>query len=305
MIGPVAHELDSDILQAVNHIGGTVDTVEEITTLRRSRQRRGCFRLRLADGRTVKGRLFRSTELRESVTALHSVLEGLPLSRILAVHGVATIEEWVPGVPVDPRDVDRRLTHDLAAILGTIHCRKTPPDYSPEDTPDVDWHARRLRTQLAQLADRGHIDSQQATRLIELAVKNQPSDLESGIIHTDFHLGNMIRKHNGEIWIVDNERLRFGVLDYDLARCWRYWPMAGPQREMFCKTYSAVRSLDTFLLHQPFWSICSLVNSLRVYMRHRQPCSNFLEKLDRISRNVEEPLWPVLSLPHLDSAPRL
>lgn len=295
IVDQIEQGLGSDILEAVRKLGSGIDTVEAITTLRAPGRRHACFRLKLTDGRTVKGRRFKSAERRESVSALYPLMEGLPFSRILSVHGAATIEEWIVGSPVEPGELGPELTHHLAAILGTLHTRNIARELSPAKVPHMDRYSDRLRNQLALLADQGHIDSQTAKTLFDRAMNIQATGLENGIIHTDFHPRNMVMKQDGEIWIIDNEDIGLGALDYDIARCWRQWPMTRAQRDAFCKAYSDFRSLNLFLEYQEFWSICTLVNSARIQLRHRQPIQCFLEQLEQISQRAGDALWPELS----------
>ena len=292
----VDHDPGSDILRAVSDLGGTIDSIEEITRLRGAGKLNACFRVQLKDGRTVKGRRFRPVSKRERVTSLHPALQGLPFSRLLAVHGSATIEEWVHGTPVEPGWISDEQIHNLTTILGSLHCRSVPRDSSLNKARDVDWALRRLRIQLAELESEGHIDSHNVTQLMNLAMNNMPPGLEIGIIHTDFHPQNMIMKQDDEIWIIDNEGISLGALDFDIARCWLHWPMTRQQRNIFCNTYREFRNLDTFLAHQRFWSICTLVSTTRTQVRFRQPSQGLLKKLNRTVQNVGEELWPELVL---------
>jgi len=282
----------TDILEAVNNLGGEIDTAEEITRLRAPENRHACFRLQLTDGRTVKARRFHSAEKRASVTSLYPPLAGLPFSRILSVHGAATIEEWIHGSPVEPGELTTELTHKLATILGTLHSWNVPPEISRTRRHGMARYFNRLRDQLAELADQGHIDSQTARRIFERAMNREARELENGIIHTDFHPRNMIMRPNGEVWIIDNEDIRLGPLDYDLARCWRQWPMTRAQRDAFCRAYGEFRSLDSFIAYEEFWSICTLVNTAKIHMRHGEPIRSFLKQLEEIVERAGDALWP-------------
>jgi hypothetical protein len=283
---------DSDILEAVRSLGSEIATVEEITRLWVPGDQHACFRLQLRDGRTVKARRFDSQEKRESVTALSPSLAGLPFSRILAAHGAATIEEWIDGSQVELADVSLDLTRELATILGTLHSREVPREASTRKSPDMGWYSGRSKLQLDLLGEAGHIDPETAKQLVVRATSREATELETGITHTDFHPRNMVMKPGGEVWIIDNEDLRLGAFDYDLARCWRQWPMTPAQRGAFCRAYSGFRSLDSFVAYQEFWSICTLVNTARIHMRYLQPIGTFLRQLEQISRRTEVTLWP-------------
>ena len=288
----VDQEPCNDIFRAVRDLGGEIDSVQEITRLRGPGKRNTCFRVQLKDGRTVKGRCFRPIGKRESVTDFYPALQGLPFSRLLGAYGSATIEEWVHGSPVEPGDISDERIRELTVILASLHSRSVPRDLSPKETLGVEWITKRLKKQLADLESEGHMDSYHTTKLMNLALNNAPSGLEHGVIHRDFHPRNMVMNNQGEIWIIDNEGLCLGALDFDVARSWRFWAMKGRQRDIFCRAYGKLRSLDTFLAHQRFWSICTLVSTARTQVRFRQPSQDPLSKLKRVAQSVGEGLWP-------------
>jgi Ser/Thr protein kinase RdoA (MazF antagonist) len=158
----------------------------------------------------------------------------------------------------------------------------------------MDWYANRLRDQLALLSERSLIDSRSGKEILEQAMESGGGGLDSGVIHTDFHPRNMVENASGEVWIVDNEDIRIGALDYDIARSWRQWPMEPGQRDAFCRAYGEVRSLAPFLAYQEFWSICTLVSSAMVHSRARRPIGSFLGPLEKIVRREDDALWPGL-----------
>ena len=156
----------------------------------------------------------------------------------------------------------------------------------------MNWFADRLASQLTELTDRDSFDSRVARQLLDRAAEREATELTYGVTHTDFNPRNMVMNKDGEVWIVDNEDVKRGALDYDLARCWRQWPMTPAERDAFCEAYSRVRSLDSFLAHQEFWSICTLVNTAKIQLAHGRRIGPFLEVLERVSRGAEDSLWP-------------
>ena len=294
MVEQIESHPGTDIQKAVKFLGGDIDSSEEITGLWAPGKRRACFRLQLKDGRIVKGRRFASVEKRETFSTLWPVLDGLPFSRLLAAHGIATIEEWVSGIPVEPDGLVDGSIGELATVLGTLNCRRIPRAASTAKIHGVNWHANRLRNLLAELTTEGHMDSAFATRIFDLASDNRPPDFECGVIHTDFHPQNMVLRRQNELCTIDNEGLRIGVLDFDLARCWRRWPMTDAQRGAFQRAYGHFRCLDSFLSHQVFWSINTLVLTARINARYGCPIEGFLDTLAQIAQNVDEALWPNL-----------
>jgi hypothetical protein len=279
-------DLPGDIHAAAELLGGVVAAAEGITTMRSRGGRHLCFKLQLADGRTVKGRFFHSLERRERVTALAPRLRGLPFSRILGVHGSVTIEEWIDGTPVRADALSPDGIGGLARVLVTLHLREAPGEAAHAESL-----SRRLKKQLGLLVDDGYMGSQVAAALHERALENEADGLRAGIIHTDYTPRNMIARGDGEIWIVDNEGMRHGALDYDVARCWQQWPMTPTQREAFCQAYAEHRSLEAFLAHEVYWSIVAQVHSARFHLRHQQPIDALLEPLERTARGDDVVLW--------------
>ena len=287
--------LASDIFGALREIDGEIKSYEEITRLRAPGKKRGAYRIHLIDGRVVKGRCFGSHEQRQYFSALSSALVGLPFSRVLSAHGSAVIEEWITGSCVSSHDLRGGMTHELAAVLGHLHGRRIPSNAITAGIHGVDWHAARLRNLLAELKDKQRIDAAFAGKLIELADDHRPKDFACGLIHTDFHPQNMIRRQQDDVWIIDNEGLRIGVLDFDIARCWRRWPMTDEQRTKFQHAYSDFRSLTPFLENQIFWAINTLALTATINSRYRRPIDGFLTSLSRIADNDAGALWPIAS----------
>jgi len=288
--------MGADLMLVVDQLGGKIESVEELTRLQSPNSDKACFKLQFKDGRTVKGRRFRSTEQRKSVTALIQLLEGLPFSRVIVAHGVATIEEWIMGTPLQVADMNADHIRHMAAILASLHSIPYFRENCSAHVRDIGWYFNRMRNQLAELVNQGSLEPDALHNLVDLSENSRPMKVEVGVIHTDFHPRNMVINQGGEIWIVDNEDIRLGVLDYDIARCWRQWPMTCAQREVFCTAYSKFRSLDAFIAHQIFWTICTLAVTAHIQGRHGRPILQFVAKLKRISKDAGENLWPELPM---------
>ena len=291
-----AQSLGEDLIGLIDELGGRLESAEDITRLESPKSSKACFKLLFEDGRMFKGRRFKSAERRKSVSDLVSLLEGLPFSPVIATHGAAIMEEWIIGSQLLADDMSADQTRKMATILGTLHAIEHYPENPPAHNLESAWYIVRLRNQLAKLVQKGRLESDTRHTLIGLAESNRPGDLEAGIIHTDYHPRNMVIDQDGEIWIIDNEGIRLGACDFDIARCWRQWPMTRAHREVFCSAYSKFRSLDVFFAHQKFWGIYTLALSAKVYLQHGRPIRQFVEDLYRISRGAEYTLWPELPL---------
>jgi hypothetical protein len=97
----------------------------------------------------------------------------------------------------------------------------------------------------------------------------------------------------GRVWIVDNEGLGFGALDFDLARSWYRWPLAPELRQAFYRGYGEHRPVDSLRAHFWYWAISVLVASAVFRLRTHDdgvavPCRRLEDLLQQ--RHVGEPL---------------
>jgi len=285
----------SDLQELVSGLGGEIASAEEITRLTSPRQRKANFKLTFRDGRLFKARLYRSEEKRRRVTSVLALLDGLPLARIVAAQGRTTIEEWITGVPLDEVDVTQEQVHRAGALLGLLHTRPAVPAEMRVDIPDVDQHLEKITSHLNTIAT-GYagVKSGLCENILEIARRNQPVTFKSGLIHADFCAANMVLTGGGDIVLIDNEHLRVGALDYDLARCWCRWPMTEYQRQAFCDGYQQHRSLDSFMESSQFWAARALVLSMNVHIKHGRAAPALAEALHRLAEGEGEQFWPCL-----------
>jgi thiamine kinase-like enzyme len=103
----------------------------------------------------------------------------------------------------------------------------------------------------------------------------------------------MVVTDDGMLYIVDNERMSIGALDFDLARSWSRWPMNESQRGIFCSSYEEHRNLDKFIEHELFWAILSLARTARIHARYNKVNQLALDQLCEISRTNGMVTWPV------------
>jgi len=280
-----------DLLSLVADLGGALCSFYELTRQRRIGSQRASFRLHFTDGRIFKGRQFESEEQRALVTLLLSRLAGFPFSAIIASRGLATIEEWIIGSPPDLSAVGDELIMSAADVLARLH---TFRDYPGEMPCAYDGVALdRLTYELEVLRGAGSLNAGVVEKLTMIAESNRPEGrLDFGVIHTDFHPDNMIVARDGTLHIVDNEHIKIGALDFDLARSWSRWPMSVSQRRLFRQTYERMRNMDDFLVHGRFWAILSLTRTAYVHHRCRATNPESLNQLERIARSGGRSTWP-------------
>jgi len=284
-----------DLHDLVKALGGEVQSARELTRLVSARQRKASFRLDFADGRRCKARRFRTAESASAALALAPLLEALPFSRILVARGLVAIEQWIEGVPLRPGDVSVEQARVAGALLGRVHAITGLPADLLAQVPDGNWYADSIDAYLQELVAAGALVTATAARLHEAAMANQPGRLAIGLVHGDFCADNIVVDGEGDLFVVDNESLHLGALDYDLARCWVRWPMSESLRAAFSGGYQSVRGLDDFTLHGTFWAIKALSQSIAVHLRHNRPCEPALEALLRMSCEPGLVAWPECS----------
>ena len=101
----------------------------------------------------------------------------------------------------------------------------------------------------------------------------------------------MVVKSGGAIVLVDNEHLRVGALDYDLARCWCRWNISRQQRDAFCRGYGQHRKLDRFAAYQIFWFISVLSLSAKVHLKHGKTNEAVFAALEKIAADPAGSRW--------------
>lgn len=285
--------LDPEIAKGLASIGGELASIEEVTNLRTKTKDRACYRIGLTDGRTVKARRFASVEKQQAFINLSPALDGLPFNRVLSASGCVVIEEWIIGSAVQSHSLTTDDTRQLATVLARLNRKGIPSTVRTKTLQGVEWHAARLHNLLQNLVKKKKIESSLAAKLLKIAEAHQPKDFELGVIHTDFHPQNMIRCPNDEIWTIDNEGLRIGVLDFDLGRCLTRWSMTPTQRKTFYQGYAEVRSLAPFLENQIFWAINTLVLTTEINDNHGRSIDQFLARLSCFTENSKDGIWPV------------
>jgi Ser/Thr protein kinase RdoA (MazF antagonist) len=174
-----------------------------------------------------------------------------------------------------------------------VHTRTGLPAGSNAAVPDADGQLDMVLSYLSAIAKYDPQHSDLCESIAEIAVMQRPLDFESGLIHADFCADNMIVTGEGDIVVIDNEQLRVGALDYDLARCWCRWPMNSAQREAFCRGYEQYRSLQQFAQNQTFWAIRALTLSIQVHYGHGRTNQSALDTLFRLSSGGKNGLWPI------------
>lgn len=291
-IDALARRFGRDLQVLEQQLGGDIESAEELTRLTSGEQQKASFKITLHDGRHFKLRRFKSEEDCASVVALSPLLKNLNFSQPIFVHGMAAIEQWITGSSLAAGNVSKQQVAWAAGLLGQMHTITGLPDAPQTLQPDGKWYLNSISGHLADLVEHAVLDSTLAQNLFTAACQAQPTHFEAGLIHGDFCAENMVVASNGDIVVIDNESLRVGELDYDIARCWSRWPMTDSQRSVFAKEYRRYRDLDEFNQHQDFWAIKALSQTICVRLQYDKPYQPALDALKRISDPSGSDPWP-------------
>jgi Ser/Thr protein kinase RdoA (MazF antagonist) len=254
--GPVA-AVPPRLAALVRDAGGGLLRATPITALR-SREAARTFRLELADGRTLKGRVLES-EARAAEMQRLVALAGDGYAQVLARDGEAVLEEWVAGRPPAADDWTAALLRQAGALLGRLHALSAPPEAAARGTA---FATAQLEERLAIAARHGAL-SPSVLRAARSATRAwRPMRAATGLVHVDFCAENLILAAPGRLACVDNATLTTGALDGDLARTWYRWPLDAAGRQAFLAGYEAHRGAGGFLAHAAFWALHALAISL-------------------------------------------
>jgi aminoglycoside phosphotransferase (APT) family kinase protein len=209
-------------------------------------------------------------------------LADAPLAALLLLEGRIAIEEWVDGTPLAalPRRVDD--VRRAGDVLGRLHATRR-------------IGARRLRARastrplvavterrLARLSAGGALTGAEVRALRRVLGRFAPPVASWGVTHNDFCAENLVERPSGELVAVDNEGMRLGFLDYDLARTRYRWAMPATAWRAFLDGYAGWRDPGGYVRHAPFWCVAALVKSAHVRFGRTEAADVPLGRLRKI-----------------------
>lgn len=241
------------------------------------------FRVRLADGSTVKARTLLTPEHATEWLALRRhVGERQYLASMIAASGQWVIEEWVRGTPLGDLPAEPADIEESAAVLAELHSLPITASLSCRDA--VDHALARIDTLLAALIDGGAIDSRVARTLLSRASDSAPVLVHAGILHYDFCPENLVRHAGRGIVSIDHEWLQVGAVEMDLARMLARWPLAPDEQRRFLRAYHAAGGRGTGDLD--FWKL--YVDVLAAEFRVRRGLSEAAEAVRRLAAHCRD-----------------
>lgn len=253
--------LGKDFVAIVGRVGSQLVEVVSLTRLSFREDRTGCYRLRFADGRIFKYRRMVSARGAETVERLISRIDAPNIPRVVDRHGAGLLIEFVDGGPVRRRGQTRKLLVETAALQGKIHLTEAADLLAGEPPLRMSDEAVDLGRRIDRLTARKAITRHEADRLTELAISQIPQECQIGVVHRDYCAENLLVSDAGDFYIVDNEAIRIGPFDFDLARTWYRWPMSPTERAVYWESYGEHRDLSSFSSSFLFWAIDVMVRS--------------------------------------------
>lgn len=289
----LSQHFDADLQLLLDALAVKIEAAQEITQLRSATQKKAVYKLTLTDGRILKARRHQSERHRLRVSSLMPLLSDLPLARVVAERGKVTLEEWVEGAALGDGGISREQIYAAGEILGLMHGKHRGELPVAAEESDAGWHLEKIRIHLETVVSSGSLTLEEAREIVTIADQCRPEMIETGVIHGDYCAENIVLTPAGELTLVDNEAVRVGPLDYDIARSWCRWPMVASQREAFADGYQRNRPMDRFYSHQRFWAIRALALSMNVHAKHGKPKQIVLDALLRLGSGSTGALWPV------------
>lgn len=272
--------LGPELWSLIETLGSPPRTVQPIGRLASVVSARAAFRVVLADGRVLKARRLESAARAETLVEIWPLIIDLPFSRGLARNGAAVLETWIEGDPLTPEHATSERLEEAGDLLGQLHRRVLPTSLAGR-SPLPARLLSKLERRLGVLASRGLLSGPQTAILLDEARRHLPRRLESGLIHHDFCAENLILTGQGRLYAIDNEDMRVGALDADLARCFLRWSMSTRARDAFLRGYGRHRRAERYQAHAAFWSIWALVGAAEFRAARELPTEDLVARLRR------------------------
>lgn len=252
---------EAEFVELVGRLGSPVIDMVAMTQLHIRERPRGCFRLRLGDGRVLKYRRMPTAERAEMVERLINLLDSPHLPRVLDRCGKGLLIEFVNARPLRRDDLDSEFLMEAASLHGRIHQMDVSGLLSEAPSLDAERRASQVQSHIGRLVARDALTSREGGDLWGLASSQAPRAIDRGLTHNDFCPHNMLLAPGGRLLVVDNETLGLGAPAFDLARTWYLWPMKPAERAVYWNSYARHRDPSDFASSFLFWVIDAMVRS--------------------------------------------
>lgn len=251
---------ERDLAWLAEELHAEVVSAEPVSPLRGLGHPRTAFRVDLSDGRRVKLRRLSEVGEAAELERLLAALAPIGFPQVLARRARCLVLEWIPGRLLSDEPEAAGWIDAAGALLGRMH-RTCPEGAALPAARPATAELDRCDSQLAALVAAKRLTRPEADALAGAIVRNTPERPTHGIVHGDFAPENLVIDAAGALHAIDNEVVRIGILDLDLARTWSRWPMPGRSWVSFLAAYAAAsgRSCDDDALVG--WKLRTLVVS--------------------------------------------
>jgi len=272
-------QLDADLMALLGELGSPVRSAEPVGRLASPASTRATFKVCLRDGRLLKARRVESARRCEILAVIWPLVRDMPISRGLAYRGAALLEQWIQGRAFGPEDETPERLRDAGDLLGRLHQIRQPAGTPRRREPDPGHLLGAVEKRLDALSAMSMLSDNECRSLLDRARRHVPERLDSGLIHHDFCAENLLITTEDRLYAIDNEDMRFGILDADLARTFLRWPMTAQERDAFLTGYSQHRVTETYEAHECFWTIWAVAGAIEFRARRGLPCQALLSRL--------------------------
>jgi len=224
-------------MELLARLGAEAVSAEPITTHRPDGSQGFAYRVELADGLIVK---LRRPERPERAARAWRLLERFGDTRLAVVilrEGDLVIEEWIEGTSLAGEVPRPEHVAGAAAFLAALHRARVdgvPAGGVMAPTELCDATCSRIEG-LRRMALLGGAEGAALSGAVRRCA---PAVAATAITHNDLCGENIVIDAAGEVRIVDNENVRLGFVDFDLARTWYRWQLEPAAWEHFLARYA-------------------------------------------------------------------
>lgn len=283
----------SSIAESTNYlesVGIAVDRVEELQLPGNHAGRSSPLHVWSNSHGELKVRRVESPESLEHYLKIRRANQVLPMPEVVHAGSCFLVERWIEGRPILPSDVDGDFMYSLGDLVGAFATQPCDLQAESERLRSGVGLETKLQRLLVEFQDQGVLPPAICEQLLKRAVGNIPFRVDSGFVHLDIKPENIVKTSNGIVFI-DNETVSLGSLDYELARLWGFWKLTPHERSRFLEGYRNHRCTKSFVLHELFWSIFSMIGSLRYRVRSQLPYDDLVGACTEIAHGELPFAW--------------
>ena len=249
---------------ALRNLGLSARGYRLVTTLPSLHASRCAFRVSLSDGRTVK---LRRLSREEDADRLCRLRESLPpgFVPVLAHSEAFLLEPWIDGQRLRSSSLKRLTQADT--MLRALHAVHPPIPAQPAT------YVNEVELGLEELREARKLSPTSTEQLRALALASRPNAVSETLLHQDFCAENIVVSRDDAMWVVDNETLRMGPIELELARIRHRWPMSEVTWRRFLTLYGGDEP-------SPFWHVLARLRGAGMRVRNQLPLAR--EAVDKL-----------------------